>query len=137
MTDMRTETHITPQTCVIVIGGGYAGTTAANHLRTRGDVDITLVNPRESSSSGSGCTRWWRTPTRRPSTTADMLHPACRSWSTTPPTSTPPTGGGAGVGCGLDYDYLIYAVGSTGAPAGVPGADEFALPSPNWSSRCD
>src|SRR3954453_11549085 len=33
-------------TKVVVIGGGYAGTLAANHLRVRSDVDITLVNPR-------------------------------------------------------------------------------------------
>ncbi len=33
-------------TKVVVIGGGYAGTLAANHLRLRTDVDITLVNPR-------------------------------------------------------------------------------------------
>jgi NADH dehydrogenase len=31
---------------VVVIGGGYAGTLAANRLRMRDDVDITLVNPR-------------------------------------------------------------------------------------------
>ena len=32
-------------------------------------------------------------------------------------------------GAALDYDYLIYAVGSTGAvPAAVPGAAEFAYP---------
>ena len=34
------------RTHVVVIGGGYAGTLAANHLRMRDDVDITLVNPR-------------------------------------------------------------------------------------------
>ncbi|MFI7636151.1 FAD-dependent oxidoreductase [Nonomuraea sp. NPDC049400] len=31
---------------VVVIGGGYAGTLAANRLRMRADVDVTLVNPR-------------------------------------------------------------------------------------------
>src|SRR6478752_533116 len=31
---------------VVVIGGGYAGALAANHLRMRADVEITLVNPR-------------------------------------------------------------------------------------------
>ena len=34
---------------VVVIGGGYSGTLAANHLRMRGGADvpeITLVNPR-------------------------------------------------------------------------------------------
>ena len=34
------------RTHVVVIGGGYAGTLAANNLRLRADVDITLVNPR-------------------------------------------------------------------------------------------
>ena len=36
------------RTKVVVIGGGYAGTMAANHLRRRSDIDITLVNPRPS-----------------------------------------------------------------------------------------
>ncbi len=31
---------------VVVIGGGYAGTLAANRLQQNTDVDITLVNPR-------------------------------------------------------------------------------------------
>src|SRR5258708_819368 len=35
MTDQRTR--------VVVIGGGYAGTMAANHLRGRSDADITVV----------------------------------------------------------------------------------------------
>ena len=34
------------RTHIVVIGGGYAGTLAANHLRLRADVEITLVNPR-------------------------------------------------------------------------------------------
>lgn len=34
------------RTHVVVVGGGYAGTLAANHLRIRPDVDVTLVNPR-------------------------------------------------------------------------------------------
>ena len=38
LTDQRTH--------VVVVGGGYAGTMAANHLRQRPDIDITLVNPR-------------------------------------------------------------------------------------------
>lgn len=46
------------KTRVIVIGGGYAGVLAANHLRLNENVDITLVNPAHSSSSGSGCTSW-------------------------------------------------------------------------------
>src|ERR1700754_1977256 len=40
------NSRLAAATNVVVIGGGYAGTTAANHLRMRGDVNITLVNPR-------------------------------------------------------------------------------------------
>ncbi|MDT5189593.1 MAG: hypothetical protein QOI28_1844, partial [Mycobacterium sp.] len=41
-----TNNNATTTTKVVVIGGGYAGTVAANHLRMRGEVHITLVNPR-------------------------------------------------------------------------------------------
>src|ERR1700709_2023463 len=34
------------KTNVVVIGGGYAGVIAANHLRLNPDVAITLINPR-------------------------------------------------------------------------------------------
>ncbi len=34
------------RTHIVVVGGGYAGTLAANHLRQRPDIDITVVNPR-------------------------------------------------------------------------------------------
>jgi NADH dehydrogenase len=40
MTD-HNETHK-----VVVIGGGYAGTLAANRLQQNTSIDITLVNPR-------------------------------------------------------------------------------------------
>ncbi|MCZ9339909.1 NAD-binding protein, partial [Streptomyces sp. TRM76130] len=37
---------MTERTHVIVIGGGYAGVMAANRLTLRGDVTVTLINPR-------------------------------------------------------------------------------------------
>ena len=40
MTDYK-QTHK-----VVVIGGGYAGTLAANRLQQNTGIDITLVNPR-------------------------------------------------------------------------------------------
>src|ERR1700752_3135531 len=43
---LKDMTEHTAPTKVVVIGGGYSGTLAANHLRMRGDIDITLVNPR-------------------------------------------------------------------------------------------
>jgi NADH dehydrogenase len=41
MTDLPDQ-----KTHVVVIGGGYAGTLAANRLRQRPDIEITLVNSR-------------------------------------------------------------------------------------------
>jgi NADH dehydrogenase len=41
---MTDHNHIS--TKVVVIGGGYAGTLAANHLLIRDDVEVTLINPR-------------------------------------------------------------------------------------------
>jgi NADH dehydrogenase len=114
-------------TRVVVIGGGYAGTMAANHLRVRGDIDITLVNPRpvfverirlHQMVAGSG-TATVDYPTllgdgiRLVVDNADRIDTGDRRVL-------------LASGAVLDYDYLIYAVGSTGAMPAVPGAAEFA-----------
>ena len=123
-------TEHTAPTKVVVIGGGYSGTLAANHLRMRGDVDITLVNPRPKfverirlhqlvagtheatvdygSLLGDGIKLVVDSATR-----IDTANRTVELAS----------------GQALDYDYVIYAVGSTGVvPASVPGAVEFAYP---------
>lgn len=123
--------HNTPTpTKVVVIGGGYSGTLAANHLRLRADLDITLVNPRPKfverirlhqhvagdydasvdygTLLGDGIDLVVDTAAR---IDADARTVQLAS------------------GRALNYDYLIYAVGSTGAvPTSVPGAAEFAYP---------
>lgn len=118
----------TPRTHVVVVGGGYAGTLAANHLRRRDDVDITLVNPRPVFVERI------------------RLHQLVADTSAAIADYNSLLGEGIGLvvdavdrieaadrrvvlasGAELDYDYLIYAVGSTGAmPLNVPGAAEFA-----------
>lgn len=121
--------HSTPNNKVVVIGGGYAGTVAANRLRIRADVDITLVNPRPAfvdrvrlhqfvagtgeaevdyrSLLGEGVQLVIDGATR--------IDTAARTVE-------------LASGRALNYDYVIYAVGSTGAiPASVPGAAEFAF----------
>ena len=112
-----------------MIGGGYAGVIAANHLRLNGDIAITLINPRPefverirlhqlvagsddavvaySDILGAGINLLVDT--------AERIDGAAR---------TVTLGSGGTVG----YDYLIYAVGSMGAPLTVPGAAEFAHP---------
>jgi NADH dehydrogenase len=122
MTDQRTH--------IVVIGGGYAGTLAANHLRLRADVEITLVNPRPvfverirlhqlAAGSGTAAVDYGTLlgeDIRLVVDSAERINSADRTVE-------------LGSGAVLDYDYLIYAVGSTGVvPAAVPGALEFAYP---------
>jgi NADH:ubiquinone reductase (H+-translocating) len=112
---------------VVVIGGGYAGVLAANHLQLNEAVQITLVNPRPSfverirlhqlvtgsddavvdydTVLGDGIALVVDSVTRIDATARRLE---------------------LGSGDTLDYDYVIYAVGSTGAAVTVPGAAEFA-----------
>jgi NADH dehydrogenase len=117
-------------TKVVVIGGGYAGAVAANRLRLRRDIEITLVNPRPQFVERMRLHQF-----------VAGTHEAAIGYDTLL---------GAGVrfvvdravridtaarmvelssGRALGYDYLVYAVGSTATvPASVPGAAEFAYP---------
>ncbi len=117
------------RTHVVVIGGGYAGAFAANHLRLRNDVDITLINPRPQfverirlhqlvagnhdatadygSLLGEGVALVVDTATRIDTATRTVHFASGRR--------------------PLTYDYVVYAVGSTGATPAVPGG-QFAYP---------
>jgi NADH:ubiquinone reductase (H+-translocating) len=123
MTEMADQ-----KTHVFVVGGGYAGTLAANHLRQRPDIDITLVNPRpvfverirlhQLVADTGAATADYGTLLGDGIglivDTVDHIRIADRRVLLTS-------------GATLNYDYLIYAVGSTGAmPTTVPGAAEFA-----------
>ena len=118
------------RTHVVVIGGGYAGTLAANHLRLRTDVDITLVNPRPKfverirlhqfvARSGDATVDYGTLlgeGVRLVVDSADRIDTTSRQVV-------------LASGRVLDYDYVVYAVGSTAvAPSAVPGASEFAYP---------
>lgn len=117
-------------TKVVVIGGGYAGTMAANHLRMRGDLDITLVNPRPQfverirlhqlvAGTHEATVSYGRLLGDGIKLVVDTATRIDTARRTVELTSSP----------ALDYDYLIYAVGSTGrVPGSVPGAAEFAYP---------
>ncbi|HWS91598.1 MAG TPA: FAD-dependent oxidoreductase [Mycobacterium sp.] len=122
MTDLDHRTH------VVVVGGGYAGTLAANHLRQRTDIDITLVNARpvfverirlhqlvaDTGTATADYDTLLGDGIRLVVDTVDRIETADRRMLLSS-------------GAELRYDYLIYAVGSTGAmPSRVPGAAEFA-----------
>ncbi len=114
---------------VVVIGGGYAGVMAANRL-CKGATDVTLVNPRakfverirlhqlaiDNDDATEDFATILNSDVRLVVDGAERIDAAARRVELTS-------------GATLDYDYLVYAVGSTGAvPAGVPGAREFAYP---------
>jgi len=116
------------RTRIVVIGGGYAGTLAANHLRLNADVDITVVNPRPVfverirlhqmvAGSGAAATDYGTLlgdGVGLVVDTAERIHDGTVELTS---------------GAVLDYDYVVYAVGSTGVvPSAVPGAREYAYP---------
>jgi NADH dehydrogenase len=114
---------------VVVIGGGYAGVLAANHLRLNADVAVTLINPRPrfverirlhqfitgSDDAVADYTDVLADDVRLLVDTAELIDAASRTVT-------------LGTGNSVGYDYLVYAVGSTGAALTVPGAAEFAYP---------
>ncbi|MFI7133887.1 NAD(P)/FAD-dependent oxidoreductase [Nonomuraea sp. NPDC050153] len=125
---MSTPAPATPSK-VVVIGGGYAGALAANHLRMRADVGITVVNPRPEfvervrlhqfvAGTGEAAVDYGTLlgeGIRLVVDSATRIDTAARTVR-------------LASGRALDYDHVIYAVGSTGAiPSSVPGAAEFAF----------
>ena len=114
---------------IVVIGGGYAGVMAANRL-CKGAADVTLVNPRarfverirlhqlaiDNDDAVEDYATILNGDIRLVVDGAERIDAAARRVELT-------------LGAALDYDHLVYAVGSTGAvPTGVQGAREFAYP---------
>ncbi|MER7515990.1 FAD-dependent oxidoreductase [Streptomyces sp. NPDC126499] len=120
---------MTGNTRVVVIGGGYAGVMAANRLTRREDVTVTLVNPRPDlvhrvrlhqlvGGSDDAVVAYRDVLAERVRLVVDSV------------TRIDAAGRAVALASGgtLDYDYLIYAVGSGSAAPSVPGAADFARP---------
>ena len=122
--------HIDRKAHIVVIGGGYAGVVAANRLRRDPDVEVTVVNPRRAFVERI---RLHQMVAESGSATLDlagMLDSGVRLMvDTAVQIDADRRAVRLGSGGVLSYDYLIYAVGSTGAvPVAVPGARQFAYP---------
>src|SRR5690349_23781073 len=118
------------RTRVIVLGGGYAGVMAANRLTQRADVDVTLVNRRAAFVERI---RLHQFVAGNDDAVADYATILSDDVALVVDDVTQVDADARRVelasGEALAYDYLIYAVGSTGnVPAAVPGAVEFAYP---------
>ncbi|MBB5915222.1 NADH dehydrogenase FAD-containing subunit [Nocardia transvalensis] len=114
---------------VVVIGGGYAGVMAANRLTRRGDVAVTVINPRPVfvprlrlhqlvGGTHDAVVDFRDVLAEGVELVVDSvmaIDPAAR-------TVTLAEGGSIG------YDYLVYAAGSGVPGPRVPGMAEFAYP---------
>src|ERR1700712_5725464 len=117
------------KTDVVVIGGGYAGVLAANHLRLNADVAITLVNPRPHFVERIRLHQFITGSDDAVADFADVLSGDVRLLvDTADPVDAASRTVTLGSGHTIGYDYLVYAVGSTGAALTVTGAAEFAHP---------
>jgi NADH dehydrogenase FAD-containing subunit len=116
-------------TRVVVVGGGYAGVIAANHLQLRPDVDVTLVNPRAEFVERIRLHQLVAGSDDAVVDYAEILGPGIELVIDA---ATRIDSEARQVelfnGAPLPYDYLIYAVGSGSGAATVAGADEFAYP---------
>jgi NADH dehydrogenase len=113
---------------VVVVGGGYAGVMAANRVRQRDDVTVTVINPRQVF-----------VPRLRLHQLVGGTHDAVVDYQEVLSEGVELVIGNAthidatartvslAEGGSIGYDYLIYAVGSFSGTQ-VPGAAEFAYP---------
>ncbi|KUI44011.1 pyridine nucleotide-disulfide oxidoreductase [Mycobacterium sp. IS-1590] len=130
MTDFTALTDKVPTTRVVVIGGGYSGILAANHLRVRDDVDVTLINPRPKFVERIRLHQMVAAGYDAGVDYGTLLGDGIRLVvDTAVRIDTPARTVHLASGRHVDYDYVIYAVGSTGTvPDAIPGAAEFAYP---------
>ncbi|MEH0633872.1 FAD-dependent oxidoreductase [Streptomyces bottropensis] len=120
---------MTKNTAVVVIGGGYAGVMAANRLTRRDDVTVTLINPRPDFVNRVRLHQLVGGSDDAVVGYREVLAEGVRLVvDTVTRIETAERGVTLASGATVDYDYLVYAVGSGSADPGVPGAAEFAYP---------
>ena len=114
---------------VIVIGGGYAGVMTANRLTERADVAVTLINPRPTfverirlhqlvAGSDDAVVDYREVLADRVRLVVDAAVRIDAAEQRVALAS----------GATVDYDYLVYAVGSHSADAGPSRCGRARLP---------
>ena len=122
--------NLSDRTRVVVLGGGYAGAIAANHLRLSADVDITLVNARPQFVERIRLHQLAADTAAATVNYGTLLGDGVRL-VVDRATEIDTVGREVVLASRhrLPYDYVVYAVGSVGAvPASVPGAVQHAYP---------
>ncbi|QUD84736.1 FAD-dependent oxidoreductase [Gordonia polyisoprenivorans] len=124
---------------VMVVGGGYAGTMAANRLAAESSFDVVMVNARDHFVERIRLHQWaagTATPTRDFETLLSAR--VRRIVATAEHIDAPGRQVGLDSGDRLDYDWLIYAVGSSGSAAigsaAIEGAADHAQQVTDWES---
>lgn len=113
---------------VVVVGGGYAGVLAANRLTQADDLNVTLINPRPAFVERIRLHQLVGGTHDSVVDFADVLNDRVRLIVDSVTRIDAPARRAALASGGIvDYDYLIYAVGSGSAMPDIPGAD-FAYP---------
>ncbi|MGW8568459.1 NAD(P)/FAD-dependent oxidoreductase [Isoptericola sp. NPDC055881] len=116
------------RTEIVVVGGGYAGVTAANRLTRRDDVTVTLVNARPTFVERIRLhQRVAGTHTAVVDYRTVLADRVRLEVATVERVDAPSRRLLLAGGATLSYDYLVYAVGSTSAAPTVPGAAEHAF----------
>lgn len=112
---------------IVIIGGGYAGALAANRLRKNPQCTISLVNPRPQFVERI---RLHQLVAGTGAATIDYSTVLADDIELVVDSAVRIDAAARRVelasGPALEYDYLIYAIGSTGATVTVPGGAEYA-----------
>ncbi|MFW0787097.1 FAD-dependent oxidoreductase [Gordonia sp. CPCC 206044] len=122
---------------IVVLGGGYAGTMAANRLSGAvrdGLADVLLVNPRPRFVHRIRLHQWVSGTGTAQEEFATVLAEGIELVVDTA-TRIDVAAGQVELGSGatLAYDHLVYAVGSTGTPpTAIPGAAEHGFVLGEW-----
>ncbi|MEE3852460.1 FAD-dependent oxidoreductase [Gordonia sp. LSe1-13] len=124
---------------VVVLGGGYAGTMAANRIAGAGTEpapDVVLVNPRPRFVHRIRLHQWATGTGEAEHDFDQVLGPDVRLVVDSA-ARIDVAGGRVELAGGdtLDYDQLVYAVGSTALSANtIPGAEEHGYPIGEWEA---